>query len=97
MREIGTDSALGRLRTDRLYMLNGQTIGLALDEAYEDSRPARIASLACLETVSGDELMAFHRQLFMWRLLKEHSPFRQALFEEAELRPGITPEPQVRN
>ncbi len=88
MRDTDAQSAWSPLRMRHLHFLKAADIELALDDAHSESvrRSDRLASpgkdaLASWEPVSLGELISFHRQFFIWRLLREHP---QVLLKEAE-------------
>jgi hypothetical protein len=73
----------GVLWTD-LRWLNSAQIQFALDENHEDSRRMNLQQPPHWEALTAQELTAYHRQLFLWRLVLRHhgrgvAPRRQGL------------------
>jgi hypothetical protein len=58
----------------RLQWLDSEQIMLALAESFEDSRRHSLSQRFLWETITGEELLNFHRQLFMWRLVRVKIP-----------------------
>lgn len=62
-----------------LRWVNSEKIFLALAESHEDSQRSACCDLTQWESVTEAELELYHRQLFLWRLMRYQPTLRPLL------------------
>jgi len=62
-----------------LEWLNSGHILPALEESDEDSKRHNLRQNFLWESISGEELLAYHRQLFTWRVMRFKLTARHSL------------------
>lgn len=83
MRDISLQPVLAPFGMNHLFWLSSRDTILALDDALSEYRAVlgHRANLAW-EPVSLNELISFHRQLFLWRILMDRPQILMSLNEE---------------